>query len=577
MANSFEKYEIKGYEVSDNAEVMFAKWKMTPDMYGSFEAAEKAAISAKPSGYDRITRIIKKYPHVPVFKDLLIDYHTYRGDLHKADEVNDKLLRDHPDFLQGYINRAIQYFGSSEYEKMPEILTANFDLKDLFPTRNVFYIEEFLKMQHTAVLYFSAINEDEKAWDRYRIMEEMAPSEPTTLYAREHLMSENFDDDDYDEDYDEYDEEDDDDMEDEMMESYIGPDVSEQPMTIKTKMPKFNHELVKELYFHFFDDFPDGLITEISKLPRATLIEDLETMINDSFERFTYLTENDEDVDQAFLTHAIFMLAEINAVEKAPLIYKVLSQSYEYLDWFFEVVFDNDLFDPFYKLLAGEPEKMVEFIKKPGVGNMPRIMVLSLIKELALQDKTQKLIVINYHDQLLDFFIAAKPEDNVFDNMVVDGVVAHLLLLGADQSLPKIKYVLEEGMLLNFADLPFETMKANLHNPRPMEKLPLLSMEEAYAQIDFDEYDEDDYDDFGGDIGFDSYPDDFKIPEGISEREFEETVKKVRKAMEERGEIDVHSNGSSMTVVKSPKPGRNEPCHCGSGKKYKKCCFGKDE
>jgi hypothetical protein len=23
--------------------------------------------------------------------------------------------------------------------------------------------------------------------------------------------------------------------------------------------------------------------------------------------------------------------------------------------------------------------------------------------------------------------------------------------------------------------------------------------------------------------------------------------------------------------------GRNEPCHCGSGKKYKQCCLGKDE
>ena len=24
-------------------------------------------------------------------------------------------------------------------------------------------------------------------------------------------------------------------------------------------------------------------------------------------------------------------------------------------------------------------------------------------------------------------------------------------------------------------------------------------------------------------------------------------------------------------------PGRNEPCHCGSGKKYKQCCLAKDE
>jgi SEC-C motif len=26
----------------------------------------------------------------------------------------------------------------------------------------------------------------------------------------------------------------------------------------------------------------------------------------------------------------------------------------------------------------------------------------------------------------------------------------------------------------------------------------------------------------------------------------------------------------------SPKLGRNEPCHCGSGKKYKKCCLDGD-
>lgn len=33
----------------------------------------------------------------------------------------------------------------------------------------------------------------------------------------------------------------------------------------------------------------------------------------------------------------------------------------------------------------------------------------------------------------------------------------------------------------------------------------------------------------------------------------------------------------SKTVVKGEKIGRNDPCHCGSGKKYKKCCMAKDE
>ena len=33
----------------------------------------------------------------------------------------------------------------------------------------------------------------------------------------------------------------------------------------------------------------------------------------------------------------------------------------------------------------------------------------------------------------------------------------------------------------------------------------------------------------------------------------------------------------STTVVKGPKISRNDPCPCGSGKKYKKCCMQKDK
>ena len=32
-----------------------------------------------------------------------------------------------------------------------------------------------------------------------------------------------------------------------------------------------------------------------------------------------------------------------------------------------------------------------------------------------------------------------------------------------------------------------------------------------------------------------------------------------------------------MALFPSNSLGRNEPCHCGSGKKYKQCCLSKDE
>lgn len=32
-----------------------------------------------------------------------------------------------------------------------------------------------------------------------------------------------------------------------------------------------------------------------------------------------------------------------------------------------------------------------------------------------------------------------------------------------------------------------------------------------------------------------------------------------------------------MPAATNTRPGRNQPCHCGSGRKYKHCCLAKDE
>jgi len=43
----------------------------------------------------------------------------------------------------------------------------------------------------------------------------------------------------------------------------------------------------------------------------------------------------------------------------------------------------------------------------------------------------------------------------------------------------------------------------------------------------------------------------------------------------ELSEPDPQDSESSLPAVSKPKIGRNDPCPCGSGKKYKKCCYGK--
>ena len=41
---------------------------------------------------------------------------------------------------------------------------------------------------------------------------------------------------------------------------------------------------------------------------------------------------------------------------------------------------------------------------------------------------------------------------------------------------------------------------------------------------------------------------------------------------EHEKELKQEQQGKVETVVKEKEPGRNDPCPCGSGKKYKKCC-----
>ena len=41
---------------------------------------------------------------------------------------------------------------------------------------------------------------------------------------------------------------------------------------------------------------------------------------------------------------------------------------------------------------------------------------------------------------------------------------------------------------------------------------------------------------------------------------------------EEKRQDITKAHKKSKTVVKDKEPGRNDPCSCGSGKKYKKCC-----
>ena len=51
-----------------------------------------------------------------------------------------------------------------------------------------------------------------------------------------------------------------------------------------------------------------------------------------------------------------------------------------------------------------------------------------------------------------------------------------------------------------------------------------------------------------------------------------DVLKKALARLKEEYENDFYEEAEELYVREEPKIGRNDPCPCGSGKKYKKCC-----
>jgi preprotein translocase subunit SecA len=136
-------------------------------------------------------------------------------------------------------------------------------------------------------------------------------------------------------------------------------------------------------------------------------------------------------------------------------------------------------------------------------------------------------------------------------------LVGDIIDCGLAEFRPIIKELFDKDYVSTDINGDFEDVEELLTNP-PLEKdkKEVQDIFELYEEITstWASYTEDDDDDF--DLAFDK---DFGDEENF-DRAFEE-------AFAEYEEI--------QQPAVSVKIGRNEPCPCGSGKKYKKCCIDK--
>ncbi|HSI91147.1 MAG TPA: DUF1186 domain-containing protein, partial [Adhaeribacter sp.] len=479
---------------------------------------------------DKLKTLIAEYPEVPVLKNYLsVAYVTQDRD-EEARKVNKQILVQHPDYLYAKLNEAHFYLNKDMPEKVPEVLGKDMELKALYPHRNTFHFKEVTAFFNLAIRYFCAIGNLEQAQIRLDILEKIAPDEPETENAADMVeylkLSET--------------------LEQIIKKSPKNRKAPVRPVSVKdTKMPKFHHEVTRELYKYGFD-LPHEILQKILALPRKTLIEDLEMVLEDGLKRYDYFASYENVHEKtAFVLHALYLLTELKATESLPKVLDLFTHDEEMLEFWLENHLAESLWQCIFTLGADQFGLLKQFLLTPDLYLFAKGVVLQGLEQLVFHKPEKREEIGTLYAEVLNHYLAL-PQDDPQQDPEFNGFLVNSIILGKISELkPQIKQLFEKDIIVEDINGNFEAVESELEEPSPVPgKNKILPIEQLYEE--FETWYDDDLD---FDEGFDI---DAKLDEILKPRSSFESIEPVKRT--------------------EPKVGRNDPCPCGSSKKYKKCC-----
>ena len=171
-----------------------------------------------------------------------------------------------------------------------------------------------------------------------------------------------------------------------------------------------------------------------------------------------------------------------------------------------------------------------------GIYTFTKSEISRFVEQINFHQPERKPEIIDWYRSVLEEYLLKTIKDNIIDSELIGLIVWQLLDLDATELLPLIKKIYDKGIAgEGVCGIYDDVEKSFKEKDKRDKKEEIMTIAERYKHI-------------------------VSTWAGYKEDEEEEE--------EEYEEID-----DNMPLIKSPKVGRNDPCPCGSGKKYKKCCL----
>ncbi len=540
MDKSSERFKYFEYEITGNDRDIDDREHITEEIRAILVKTFEKLQRNKNGVIKELNELIEKYPQIPQFKNQLFNAYTQRGNLKMAHEVNALTLKQHPDYLFAKLNLAADYLAKEEYEKVPELLGPMMEIKALYPDRDIFHLNEVTSFYKIAIHYFLAIENIKAAETRLEILENL-PRDLTTDVSDLALrvlsvgMAKNWE------------------MEG-LKNTRSKQSITKSVIEPTTQLPVFHHPEIEKLY-HYDLWIDHDILKEILALPKETLLSDLHKIIYDGIARFDNIANAELDDDEiCFPLHALFLIGEIGDERSLPVVLDMLRQKPECLEFYFGDHITETIWEIILKVGFQKINLLEQFILEGNYYEYARSAVTSAMIQIALHFPDKKEEIINWYKSSLQFFLENKDNDSLIDTGFISSMISDLV----DLRVPELESLLEELYRENLIEEYYVgTLEDIKHELRfgmvsPSHKKEICSIFDRYDYIltDWvsykvdDELDEDDFDD--------DLEDDLDVGDWDDEGD---TVRGVTKPI----------------VRLEPKIGRNDPCSCGSGKKYKKC------
>jgi uncharacterized protein YecA (UPF0149 family) len=479
----------------------------------------------KKSIEGKLYEYIKEYPEIPQFKNRLSTYYELKGNREKAKELKLFTYQQHPDYLFGKITMALEYYYENKPEEMLALLGEQLELRALYPQRKIFHISEVMSYYKVAALYLNAVDRTTEAWDLIEKMERTCSGHPDIEVTTRAIMAYNL----WNASRR---------MEEREKTSKRVTGSLQENIIATDSPPQFENKIIEELY-HYDFRLPPGILKEILDLPEESLIRDLEKVLEDGAARYHYFDADNNLTDQhtQFLLHAIFILAEKRRADCLPVIFNTLKNGEDFSEFYFGDTRTELLWIVFYKLAADDVSVLFSFLKEPNVDTFSKTPVAQALEQLFYHHKNLRESIIEGYRDLSAFFIANQHDESVTDTHVIAKVAATMRDIAVDEFKDQIKELYENNLVyLGYAGNFESLMKYQINEERKKKTIPGIFAMYEKVITSWAGYLEDDKDD------------------STDTTDYYEVQKPI--------------------VRIEPKIGRNDPCPCGSGKKYKKCCLG---